>query len=357
MARKFFKNVLIMLVFMLALSAIVFWLARLAPGDPLFAYHGDAVDRMSESQRAAAMTRLALDRPIAVQYVAWLENALQGEFGISYQHKQNVLLVIGQLWFNTLLLGGASYLLTFVFAALLGVFCAAKEGGAADRIICRVGTATSVIPAFFIALMAILVFGVNLQLLPTSGAYSIGGGGAADRIVHLILPVSVLVLSHLWYYAYMIRNRVIEELRRDYVLLLQVKRLSGPRILLRHCLRNALPMIITIMAVSVPHIIAGTYVVEMVFGYPGLGTLTFESARYQDYNMLSVLTLLTGFIVLVSNLAGQTLSEWLDPRMRSDEIAEESGDAGGQAAVNGHAAGDFQEAKIEQAAEGGLENA
>jgi peptide/nickel transport system permease protein len=160
------------------------------------------------------------------------------------------------------------------------------------------------------------------QLLPTSGAYSIGGGGAADRVAHLILPVSVMTLSHLWYYAYMIRNRMIEELRRDYVLLLRVKRLGEGRILFRHCLRNALPMVITIMAVSVPHIVAGTYIVELVFGYPGVGTLTFESARYRDYNMLSALTLITGFVILVFNVAGQELSELLDPRMRRDRVIE-----------------------------------
>jgi len=282
------------------------------------AYYGDAVERMNESQRAAAISRLALDQPIAVQYITWLCNALTGDFGISHQYKQNVLDIIVKLWKNTLLLGGISYILTFIFAILLGVFCAAREGGTADTIIYRVGTATSVIPSFFIALIAILIFGVNLKILPTSGAYSIGGGGFFDRAVHLIIPVTVMVLSHLWYYAYMIRNRIIEELSRDYVLLLQVKRLSGARILFRHCLRNILPMLITLMAVSVPHILAGTYIVEMVFGYPGIGTLTFESAQYRDYNMLSVLTLLTGFIVLVCNMAGQALSEWLDPRVRHD---------------------------------------
>jgi peptide/nickel transport system permease protein len=212
-------------------------------------------------------------------------------------------------------------MLTFTLAVLLGLFCASSEGSAADRIICRVGTATSVIPSFFTALAAILVFGVNLKLLPTGGAYSIGGGGAADRALHLIMPVGVSMLSHLWYYAYIVRNRVIEELRKDYVLLLRVKRISETRILLRHCLRNALPMLVTLMTLSVPHILAGTYIVEKVFGYPGFGTLTFESAAYKDYNMLSALTLLTGLTVLVSNLAGQALTEALDRRMRGTEDA------------------------------------
>lgn len=326
MVGSLVRKILIFTIFLLALSAIIFWLARLAPGDPLTAYYGDAVERMNETQRAAAMTRLSLDKPIGVQYVTWLKHALTGDFGISHQYKQNVFSVIEKLWVNTLLLGVLAYLLTFAFAILLGVFCAAKEGGVTDRIIYRAGTATSVIPSFFIALIAILFFGVNLKILPTSGAYSIGGGGFLDRAAHLVLPVSVMILSHLWYYACMIRNRIIEELNRDYVLLLRVKRLSGTRILLRHCLRNALPMLVTIMVTSIPHIIAGTYVVEVVFGYPGIGTLTFESARYRDYNMLSALTLLTGFVVLVSNLAGQALSEWLDPRMRHAGAVRESGD-------------------------------
>jgi peptide/nickel transport system permease protein len=319
------KKILILILFLLVLSVIVFWLARLAPGDPLTAYYGEAVERMNETQRGAAMARLSLDKPIAVQYFTWLRNALAGDLGISHQYKQNVTDLIGKLGGNTLLLGGSSYVLTFVFAILLGVFCAAREGGMMDKVIYRVGTATSVIPSFFAALILILIFGVNLKILPTSGAYSIGGGGFADRILHLILPLSVMILSHLWYYAYMIRNRVIEELQRDYVLLLKVKRISGARILLRHCLRNALPMLITIMAVSVPHIIAGTYVVEMVFGYPGIGTLTFESAKYRDYNMLSALTLLTGFMILVSNMVGQTLTELLDQRMRYDTDLKEGG--------------------------------
>ncbi|MDR1245695.1 MAG: ABC transporter permease [Clostridiales Family XIII bacterium] len=322
MLRAFGKKLLLLIVFMFALSVIVFFLARLAPGDPLLAYYGEAAERMNAEQRMAAMARLSLDRPIPAQYVSWLKSALAGDFGISHQYKRDVLSVIGALWKNTLLLGGVSYVLTFVFAGLLGIFCAAKEGSRVDRVIYRVGTATSVIPSFFAALLLILIFSVNMRLLPTGGAYFIGGGGAGDRAVHLILPVAVMILSHLWYYAYMIRNRMIEELRRDYILLLRVKRLGALRILFRHCLRNALPMIITIMAVSVPHIIAGTYIVELVFGYPGIGTLTFESARYRDYNMLSVLTLITGLVVLVCNVAGQELSEILDPRMRHDEVIE-----------------------------------
>lgn len=309
---------------MAVLSVIVFVLARLSPGDPLTAYYGDSVEHMSTVQKEAAIERLALDRPIVTQYFSWLSGAFHGDFGISYIYKQPVASVISKLWFNTLLLGGISYVLTFLGATLLGVYCAGKEGSRIDSVIVRTGTVTSLVPTFFVALICILIFAVNLRLLPSSGAYTIGmRDNALDRAWHLILPVFVMTLSHLWYYAYMVRNKVVDELHKDYVTLLRVKKLSRRKILYAHCLKNILPSLITIMAISVPHIITGTYIIELVFGYPGLGTLAFESARYKDYNMLSVITLLTGFVIIASGIIGQEISAAVDPAMRHEETVYE----------------------------------
>lgn len=134
--------------------------------------------------------------------------------------------------------------------------------------------------------------------------------------MHLILPMAVIVLGHLWYYAYMIRNMLIEEMRKDYVLLCRSKGLTKRQIMVRHCLRNILPAYISMMAISVPHILGGTYIVETVFSYPGIGTLSYESARYADYNMLMVLCLFTGIVVIFCNMLGQAVSEQIDPRVR-----------------------------------------
>lgn len=313
------KKILQILLSMLVLSLLVFFIARLSPGDPLKSYYGESVERMSQEQKGNARKRLGLDEPLMVQYVRWAENALHGDFGISYKYKQDVGAVIEKVYANTLILGGVSYVLTFLLAILLGIFCAMREGHLADRIICKVGTITNCIPSFFLALVLILIFGVNLAVLPTSGAYSLGGGDRiGDRIVHLILPVSVMVLSHLWYYTYMVRNKLLEEIREDYVLLCKVKGMGKRRIMFTHCLRKIMPSLISIMAISVPHIIGGTYVAESVFSYPGLGTLSMESAQYHDYNMLMILSLITGFAVIVANVLGQILSEWIDPRMRRE---------------------------------------
>ena len=317
------SRVLQFVIFMIILSIIVFVLARLAPGDPLFAYYGDAVDRMSTEQKIKAIERLALDRPIIEQYFNWASNALHGDFGLSYIYKQPVTQVISKLWFNTLLLGGISYIVTFFFATLLGIYCAGKEGRFIDTVIYKVGTVTTLIPTFFVALLCILVFAVNLGILPSSGAYSIGmRNDVPDRIIHLILPVFVMTFSHLWYYAYIIRNKAIDEMRKDYVSLLKIKGLTKNQILYKHCFKNLLPSLITIMTISIPHIIAGTYIVELVFGYPGLGTLAFESARYKDYNMLSIITLITGCAVIASGIIGHEISAAIDPQMRHEKNYE-----------------------------------
>ena len=302
------------------LSAAVFYMARLAPGDPLVSYYGDRAEKMSPKERAWAEEKLGLKDPVTVQYVRWLGRAFHGDFGISYKYKADVLEVIKERVGNTLVLGGIGLFLTIGLSLLLGVLCAWQEDGMLDRIICKVGTVTSCIPEFWLSLVLLLIFAVNLRWLPSGGAYTIGTeAGAADRIRHLILPVTAAVLSHLWYYAYMVRNKLLEEVRADYVLLARAKGLRKRNILFGHCLWNMLPSYLSIMAISVPHILGGTYIVEMVFSYPGLGTLSFESARYQDYNLLMCLCLMSGILVILCNMAAQAINEKIDPRMKAED--------------------------------------
>ena len=310
--RKIFQCIIAIFI----LSLVVFYISRLSPGDPLKAYHGNVVERMSMEEKEKARDRLGLNEPIYIQYGKWLKNVAKGDFGISYKYKRDVTSVIKDVYKNTIILGGLAYILTFVGALIIGVFCAIHEDKLIDKIIMTIGNITSSIPSFWIALILILIFGVNLGVLPTSGAYSIGNeSDIADRMIHLILPLVVLVIGHLWYYGYMVRNKILEEMREDYVLLAKVKGLTKRQVVYRHCLRNIMPSFITIMAISVPHILAGTYVIEQVFSYPGIGTLIFESAKYHDYNMLMVLSLITGIIVLISNMIAQIINIKIDPRM------------------------------------------
>ncbi len=319
------KKLLVFAVSVLALSIAVFCVSRWAPGDPLVSYYGDRVEKMSPEERSWAEEKLGLNESVAVQYIRWLENAVHGDFGISYKYKMDVMEVIGGRLGNTLILGGIGFVLTFGLALLLGVLCAWHEDRLLDRVICRVGTVTSCIPEFWLSLLLILIFAIQLRLLPSSGAYTVGkSGDAGDRLLHLVLPLTVVVVSHLWYYAYLIRNKLLEEIRADYVLLAKSKGLGKRKILFRHCIRNVMPAYLSIMAISVPHILGGTYIVETVFSYPGIGTLAYESARYQDYNLLMVLAVLSGALVIFCNLLSQTVNERIDPRIKDGEAVEAS---------------------------------
>ena len=319
------QKLLIFILSVLLLSIVTFYIARLAPGDPLISYYGDRVEKMKPEERAWAEEKLGLNEPIHVQYLRWLQGALRGDFGISYKYKTDVLEVISGRAVNTLILGGIGFILIFSLALGLGIFCAWFEDRWPDRILCKVGTAVSCIPEFWLSLVLILVFAVNLRWMPSSGAYSVGNANdLGDRILHLILPLMVAVLNHLWYYAYMIRNKLLEEIRAEYVLLAKSKGLNKRQVMFRHCLRNIIPSYLSIMAISVPHILGGTYIVETVFSYPGIGTLSYESARYQDYNLLMVLCILSGAIVILFNLAAQIINERIDPRMKENELVETS---------------------------------
>lgn len=319
------RKLLIFVVSIFLLSVIVFYIARLAPGDPLVSYYGERAEKMTAGERAWAEEKLGLHESITVQYGKWLGRAVRGDFGISYKYKMDVLEVIEGRVGNTLLLGGVGFVLIFVLALLLGIWCAWNEERLIDRAICKVGTVTSCIPEFWLSLVLILIFAVELKVLPSSGAYTIGKeNDLGDRILHLILPMTVVVLGHLWYYAYLIRNKLLEEVRTDYVLLAKSKGVTGKSVMFRHCVRNIIPTYLSIMAISVPHILGGTYIIETVFSYPGIGTLSYESARYQDYNLLMVICLLSGALVILCNMIAQTINERIDPRMKGPDLTEDA---------------------------------
>ena len=297
------KKLLIFIISVWVLSLVTFYVSRLAPGDPLISYYGERVEKMSPEEREWAEEKMGLNEKISVQYARWIRQAFHGNFGISYKYKMDVLEVLKSRIGNTLALGGIGFLVIFFGSLFLGVVCAWKEGGWTDRMICKVGL--------------ILVFSVSLRWLPSSGAYAVGReNNIMDRIVHMILPLTVIVTEHLWYYGYMIRNKMLDEIRAEYVLLAKAKGMKKSRIMLFHCMRNIMPAYLSIMAISVAHIMGGTYVVETVFSYPGIGTLAYESARYKDYNLLMVVSLLSGIIVIVCNMAAQIINERIDPRIR-----------------------------------------
>ncbi len=318
------KKLAIFIASIFVLSILVFCLSRSAPGDPLQSFYGERFEKMSEEQKNEAREQLGLNDNLCIQYARWFKNVLQGNFGISLKYKQDVLTVISERAANTALLGGAGFILTVLLSIALGIFCAWNEDRFIDKILCKVGTVISCIPQFWMSMILILIFAVALKWLPSSGAYSPGlEDNAADRIRHLILPLIVVILDHLWYYAYIIRTRLIEEFQKEYVAFEQTKGFCKSHIIFRHCLPAILPVFFSIIAVSVPHILGGTYIIETVFSYPGIGLLCYEAARYHDYNMLMVLCLVSGIIVIFCNMLCQMINERIDPRIKLSEVVNE----------------------------------
>lgn len=303
---------------LLVLCILTFVISRAAPGDPLRAYYGDALERMSPEQLANAEHKLGLDEPLPVQFIHWVSQLLRGDLGISYQYKQPVTDVLQQVGANTFLLTLVSFILIFIIGIIVAVVCVENEGGLADRVIRRAGVAFGSVPEFFMAILLLVILSAKLGWLPMSGAFSIGGGGAYDHAVHLVLPVLALVITHFWYCAFLMRARLSEEAAKDYVLLHRGKGLTQNQVIRRHCLRNIMPSTLSIMAIFLPHLLGGAYVVEMVFSYPGLGKLGMESAQYHDYNMLMIIVLITGTVVILANIIAQIISEGLDPRIKEE---------------------------------------
>ncbi len=322
---RILRNMLGFFLSLLLLSFMTFSLARLAPGDPLVSYYGDRAEKMSEQEKERSRERLGLNDSLMVQYGRWLEQAARGEFGLSFKYKRPAQDVMSGRIMNTFLLGGGGFVLVFVLSLGIGIFCALHEGSRFDRFMIRAGTVSACIPEFWLCLLLILVFSVTLRWLPSGTAYSTGHEyDGMDRLVHLILPVLVLVISHVWYYAGIVRNEMITELKKDYIVLCRANGFSTGQIVGKHALMNILPTYLSLMAVALPHIIGGTYVVEMVFSYPGLGMLAYESARYHDYNLLMLTVLFSGALIMAANLGVNALARRLDPKLDAEKVIRQS---------------------------------
>lgn len=322
------KIILELFLTLFVLSIMVFSMARLAPGDPLVSYFGGGVERMSTLEKEEARERLGLNKSLPVQYRVWVENAFQGDLGISYKYKVPVTKVIHDMIPGSMRLGGTSFLLIFILALPLGAVCALKEGSALDRILTRSGVITGSIPVFWISLVLILIFSVFLGVLPASGEANSGDSSFSGHLPYLILPILAHLISHLWYFGYLARNLYLSEMEKEYMLMHRMRGMKKREILLRHGTRNIFPAYLTLMTNSLPHLLGGTYVIEEVFGFPGLGKLAFESAKYHDYNLLMVIALFTGALVIMMNMLGEAVSVMISPA-----LAREGGNHGRERAL------------------------
>ena len=302
----------------LVILGIGFLLIRLAPGDPVLAIageHGDA------AYYAFMRHRYGLDQPLTRQFTSYVGHVLRGDLGFSYVYGRATLGVIVERVPATLLLTGTALVLSVVVAIPLGAVAASYPHGARDAAISAVALMLYSTPAFWVGQLAILALSLRLGLFPVQGmtsAQDTAGSYAQawDVLRHLVLPATVLAAQEIAVLVRITRTALLDELSRDHLRTAYAKGLSRWQALVRHALPRALLPVITIVGARVGHLLAGAAVVEIIFGWPGMGRLLLGALQARDTPILLGLFLVGSFSVVLANLLSDLAYAAFDPRVR-----------------------------------------
>ncbi|MCK9994884.1 MAG: ABC transporter permease [Candidatus Krumholzibacteria bacterium] len=308
------------LIFVL-LSA-VFFIVRLAPGDPM-----DQVveENLGPDDRELIRRQMGLDESLPSQYLHWLAASSRGDFGTSLSQQRSVGHIIGEALPATLLLTVTAYLLHLLLALGAAVAMVARPGRSLDHWIQGVGLTLYSLPAFWLGLMMIMLLSGKLGWFPAGGMHAPDSRyldwwpWLVDLAHHLVLPVATLALGSFIGTARYLRTSLADVLGQDYILAARARGLSERRILFRHALRNALLPMITLLGLSLPFLLGGAVVVEVVFGWPGMGRVAIEAIWARDYPVIMATTLVSAVTVVAGSLLADILYRWADPRVRHTE--------------------------------------
>ncbi len=324
LARRLFQSLLLILV----LATVVFAVVRLAPGDPL---NRMVDDETGAADQALIRTRLGLEGSLVQQYGRWLRGVLQGDFGLSLRQQRPVADIVAEAVGPTLLLTASAYALHLLLAVTAALIMSTRPGRPADHWLQGVGLALYSVPGFWLGLMFIMLFSRYLGWLPAGGMASpdapfMGPGARAlDVLHHLVLPMATLALGAFMGTARYLRAALDDILAQDYILAARARGIPERRVLVHHALRNALLPLITLLGLSVPFLLGGALVVEVVFGWPGMGRVTIEAIWARDYPVIMATTVLTGAAVVLGSTLADLLYRWADPRLRLPDLGPAEG--------------------------------
>ena len=289
---------------LLAVSLITFFLMKAVPGGPF-----DKGERaLPEPVRLAQEAKYGLDKPVVVQYFRYITNAVQGDFGVSFQRPQEtVLSLIGRTWPVTIRIGIPTILLAYLLGGFLGIVAATRQNSPVDYVVTATATLGITVPNFVVANWLILFFSVRLGWLPT------GGWGSWE---HYILPVIAYSLAPMAIVARYTRVSMLEVMKSDYVRTARAKGLADRIVLWRHIFRNALIPMVTVLLPEIPNILTGSLFIESIFRIPGLGSYFVSSTITRDYPMITALVLLIAALWGITYFITDILYTLLDPRIR-----------------------------------------
>jgi peptide/nickel transport system permease protein len=275
---------------------------------------------ISSEDIARLREALGLNQPLYVQYLRWLGNLLQGNWGDSYFIHRPVMELVLQRLPNTVLLMGVGFLVSLLVAVPVGVLSAVRPYSMYDSMATSLALVGISVPIFWSGLMLIVLFSQQLGWLPGGGMYSLGTelGGAealADRLKHLVLPTIVLGLSFGGQYTRYVRSSMLEVVNQDYIRTARAKGLKERLILRRHAMKNAAIPVVTVVALDLPFLVTGAVFTETIFSWPGMGRLFWDAAIKLDYPILMALMFIAAVLVVVFNLVADLLYAYLDPRL------------------------------------------
>ena len=301
------------------IAIINFLILQLAPGDAVDVLAGEA-GAADAGYVTELRQRFGLDQPLPVQLGRYLLNIARLDLGYSFRHNMPVATLIAQRLPATLLLIVASLGIAFLGGIVLGATAARKVNTLADNVISVLALLAYATPLFWLGLMLLILFTLKLELLPGGGMITIGATGtvieqAFDVLRHLILPAATLSLFYMATYTRLMRASMLEVFGMDYVRTARAKGISERRVVYRHVLRNAVLPMITMLGIQIGSLLGGAVVVEVVFGWPGLGRLAFEAIFQRDFNLLLGILLLSSCLVIVVNLLVDIAYSRLDPRI------------------------------------------
>lgn len=315
------KQLLRMLLLVIAVSIAAFTLMTLSPVDPLQANVGQAaLGSMSQEQKEKLEAYWGVDEPPVQRYLNWARDFVKGDFGVSLQYRQPVADVIAVKLGNSLVLMITAWILSGVIGFVLGVAAGVMRGRLPDRLIRGYCVVISSTPTFWLALLLLMIFGVWLKVLPIGLSVPIGleaeGVTLLDRLRHAILPALTLSVTGVSNIALHTREKMIDIMESDYVLFARARGESTWEIVYRHGLRNVLLPAITLQFGSISEIFGGSVLVEQVFSYAGMGQAAVTAGLGSDMPLLMAITIVSALFVFGGNLIANVLYGIVDPRIR-----------------------------------------
>jgi len=305
------------LVTLVGVTVLVFGLLHAIPGGPLRNLVGEAVGAdPAAAERAEAL--LGLDRPPAERYLTWAGDLLTGDLGTSWVVAPGR--AVGPLLWaalgNTLLLTVSALVIALALGGVIGAASALRPGSLLDTGLGVVSLVVGGLPTFWLGMLLLIAFAVNLAWLPAGGAQTIGQGDALDRVRHLVLPVATLAAVQVAAWGRYVRAALLEELGRDHLRTARAKGLSESAVLMRHTFPNALPPLIALLSLDVPALVAGATVTEAVFSYPGLGRLLLTALRAYDWPLVQGIALILAVSVVLASVLADVAVAVFNPRLR-----------------------------------------